>query len=87
MITTPLAALVLVGAQNDFIGKLSMMLKEAVQDMPHVYYLPTVEWTRGLGDDLGRHPCAPADPAGVHFATGTANMAHVQQVSLALNLK
>ncbi len=66
--------------QNDFIAILSARLKKALQGEPGVYYLQTAEWTRGLGHDLGRHKCAPADPAGVHFATGTANMAHLQQV-------
>ncbi len=47
-------------------------------------FLPTVEWTRGVDGELGRHPCAPADGGGVHFRTGTANMAHLQQVSLSL---
>ena len=43
-------------------------------------YIETVEWTRAANGEMGRHGCAPADAAGVHFNTGTANTAHIQQV-------
>ena len=66
--------------QNDFISILSQNLGDALRDLPNVYYVRTSEWTRALPGQLGRHTCAPADRGGIHFATGTANMAHLQQV-------
>lgn len=70
--------------QNRVIVNISEAVREALRQRPAIraMYLPTAEWTRapeGSGV-VGRHPCAPADESGVHFDTGTANLAHVQQV-------
>jgi hypothetical protein len=35
---------------------------------------------------LGRSPCTVPDEGGIHFATGTANRAHIQQVLHAVAL-
>jgi hypothetical protein len=70
--------------QNRVIVNISEAVREALRQRPAIraMYLPTAEWTRapeGSGV-VGRHPCAPADESGVHFDTGTANLAHIQQV-------
>lgn len=70
--------------QNRVIVNISEAVREALRQRLAIraMYLPTAEWTRapeGSGV-VGRHPCAPADESGVHFDTGTANLAHIQQV-------
>ena len=70
--------------QNQFIAQVSVALRDALGQRTDInaMYLPTAEWTRAPeGSGLrGRHPCALADSAGIHFRTGTANLAHIQQV-------
>ncbi len=80
---------------DDLVGRFTIMLRQEVGLRLHATTpLLPMAWTRAPAvvvegverPGAGRHPCAPADGEGTHFAGVRGRMAFVQQVLHAVSL-